>query len=350
MAFRRPTDDDRLPFYAKGTVDRKPPFRATGQGLSVVDPGAKAASEITSNASLSANVTAANGSKYLEKIYLYVARVSTGWSLSGDFAQALKSRSFYPRNLSQGDFVIEGICPSQDEYDKLVEFVQAHHLRIVDDSTDQDFSESADQTESVKFRMAPSGRPGTYRHAPKISWDVAVTNIAAGHERFKFQPAFTLTCKVLNDDLQGDDDVEFDIMTNLEYKQVFTDAFGDLYHPTATGPAFSAALAPDTQTKWDFTGGGNGEAGTGGGGGGGCDRAAVFGDHGDGKWGYSSDTEYMEKNNPMTGSNFAPGVAAPVKFPGGCRGPGSDNAYDGSYIRDGVDGAGNRYDDKGLKR
>ena len=93
---------------------------------------------------------------------------------------------------------------------------------------------------------------------------------------------------------------------------------------------------------------------SGGGGGGECDRAAVFPGYEEG--GYGSDTEYMEKNNPAPsgeGSNYGKGPA-PVKFPGACRGPGSDDAHDLSYTRnasgDYVDSTGQRFDGKGLKK
>jgi hypothetical protein len=65
----------------------------------------------------------------------------------------------------------------------------------------------------------------------------------------------------------------------------------------------------------------------------------------------------MEKNNPPPsgeGSNYGKG-AAPVKYPGVCRGPGSDDAYDLSYTKDvggGTyqDSSGQNYDGRGLKK
>jgi hypothetical protein len=86
-----------------------------------------------------------------------------------------------------------------------------------------------------------------------------------------------------------------------------------------------------------------------------CDRATYFPGYEEG--GYGSDTEYMEKNNPPPsgeGSNYGKG-AAPVKYPGVCRGPGSDDAYDLSYTKDvggGTyqDSSGQNYDGRGLKK
>ena len=94
--------------------------------------------------------------------------------------------------------------------------------------------------------------------------------MAAGHERFKFQPTFQLTCKVLNDRLQTDSDVEYSIMRALDYQQVFRE-FG---HPLPEGAIpFTGDLGESTQTKAAFTG--VAAAGTGGrkGGRGGADQS-----------------------------------------------------------------------------
>jgi hypothetical protein len=268
MAFKFPEDSKRIPFYKKGSVDRKPPFRATGRGLMVDKPSFKA-TEYNANAVLTATIQAPVGAAYLEKFYLFVTRVATGWTLSGEHGQTLSSRAFYPRNLSQTDLVIEGICPSQHEYDKLVEFVQAHHLRIVGMEAAQETFETPNQTNSVNFRMArPGNRANTYRHAPRIDWDVAITSVSSGHERFVFAPTFQLTCKVLNDKLQPAADVEFDIMRDLDYAQVF----GDMFNPLPQGAIqITGQLPHNTQLKRLLNTSGAG--GGGGGGRGGLDQS-----------------------------------------------------------------------------
>jgi hypothetical protein len=282
MAFN--DDTVRVPYYGSGSIDQKPPFRATGRGFAVDVPDHFKAGQFNSNASLAADV---RGSSSPEKIYLFVNRVSTGWSLSGEHGQTRQSRAFYPRNLSQGDFLIEGIAASQTEFDRLVEFVLGHHMRIV--GPDHDQVESANQTRSARFmmgtpgayadskqgpevgrfystdtgtrRFASPGHPRTYRHAPPIYWDVAITGMAAGHERFKFFPTFQLTCKVLNDHLQSDSDVEFSIMNAVDYAQIFRE-FG---HPLPEGVVpFSGDLDKSTQQRLQYSGtGGVGGAGTG---------------------------------------------------------------------------------------
>lgn len=86
-----------------------------------------------------------------------------------------------------------------------------------------------------------------------------------------------------------------------------------------------------------------------------CDRLAVFNDPEDGSWPYSSDTEYMDTNNPPPsgqGSNYAQNVAAPVRFPAVCLG-GGDDRHDLSYTKkEGgayFDGTGQKFSDRGLK-
>jgi hypothetical protein len=251
-----------------------PPFRATGRGLAVDNTRFEATAD-NANAVLTAQTRGPSTSP-VERFYLFVTRVRTGWSLAGETGQTRDSRAFYPRNLSQADVVIEGISPSQHQFDKLVEFVQSHHLRIVSDQyNDTDRTDSPDQTQSVTFTM---GRPAatddndfarggarkqnTYRHAPAIRWDLAITRIDAGHERFQFQPRWALTCKVLNDRLQQDKDVEFEIarLTAADYGNIFTDR---LDSPLPEGPDFSAALPKNTQEHVTFSGVGGG-GGTGG--------------------------------------------------------------------------------------
>ena len=279
--------------FFKDHGDKKPPFRATGKGLAV-DHRFRP-DQFTANASLTARLSDGSAG---QKFYLFVDRVSTAWSLSGETAQARQSRSFYPRNLSQADFLIEGICPSQAEYDRLVEFVQAHHLRITDVGDNPTIDDTPNQTSSVSFMMgkprdpgaaggfdqARRGRPGTYRHAPSIFWDVAVTSIAAGHERFKFQPAFSLTCKVLDDRLQSNKEIEYDIMKALTYNfGDYRDAFGTLGNPTAaTDPRFTTlgTLVASTQQRLTF------DAGSGGSGGGGFAP-------GDPSWPVASNAQYI---------------------------------------------------------
>jgi hypothetical protein len=68
-----------------------------------------------------------------------------------------------------------------------------------------------------------------------------------------------------------------------------------------------------------------------------------------------TDSEMMNRTNPPPngqGSNYGKG-AAPVKFTGEFAGPGSDDRFDLTYMKeqDGiyVDSSGWRYDDKGRK-
>ncbi|HEX5395329.1 MAG TPA: hypothetical protein VFW52_03210 [Candidatus Saccharimonadales bacterium] len=122
----------------------------------------------------------------------------------------------------------------------------------------------------------------------------------------------------------------------------------------AVGSA-GALFTDDVLSPEELSDASGSSAGGGAGGADACDRATYFPGYEEG--GYSSDTEYMEKNNPPPsgeGSNYGKG-AAPIKYPGVCRGPGSDDAYDLSYTKDvggGTyqDSTGQNYDSRGLKK
>lgn len=233
----------------RNPLGQPPQFEATGRGLNVAYPETGVANSVTHNAFFIANFWDAKAMldrPWLHKMYLYIESFETSWAVSGSYGQTQKSRTWYPHNLTQNDFTLTGRMINQFEYDKLVEFVAYHQKHMLSAIKEIVESPSADQfnptqVEAVEFYMGlarkprkipnadddPTGRidfgsdvdistqrsadlkaQHKFRQAPEMNMTLAILDIKAGHERFQFAPAFTLTCKVLNDHLQEDYDTQ----------------------------------------------------------------------------------------------------------------------------------------------
>lgn len=203
-----------------------PPFRATGRGWFNKQPGLAASSK-NANASVT-NLATSRSNDNLYKTWLFVNAVQTGWKLAGETGQGQLGRVFYPRNLTQDQFTIEGICASQFEYDKIVEFVQHHHYSqmrpqgLVAQSLD---GNSYPAVDFVLFK--PAGTQAFDGHAP-MHYSVIIENMEAGAERFKNFPEFVLTCKVVND-YHGQN---YTIQQNIKSRISRTRVFGAALNPS----------------------------------------------------------------------------------------------------------------------
>lgn len=362
----RPPDPTRVAFE-KSTHELRSQFRATGKGLMITLPDNAAIAVNQYNCNGILRVLHAEGDTSTPDIlqYLFVDNIKTGWKLSGSTGQAQMARTFFPRNLSQDDLIISGTMPNQHEYDKLVVFVEDHQKQILE-KTDTLFGQDLLQVRGVEFTyVVPEARVNdTYHHGPRLigtQFVVAITGIKAGHERFKFAPAYTLTCKVIDDRFYGLNEGEDAIIESLPEDFHTVDplrntsgilVFGNYYNPTPQEPVNYSIEVSTQRPRGVGTAGGH-RGGGDSGGSGTCDRAAVF----PGQRSNETDTAYADRVNPPpsgTGSNYAKGKSAPVRFPGPCMGPGSDNRHDLSYTKfEGgayVDGAGQKYDEKGRKK
>lgn len=200
-------------------------WRQTGRGLAVQNT-APVATEFNANAVLVNRGTVATDR--LAKIYLYVDAVETSWSVAGEYAQAHDAKSWYPRNLHQDLFVIEGFVPSQDEFDKLVRFVDRHHYTALHGA---EFN--TNWFHFVDFLLFRPKNHNTFAYFPQtdtshewelrddgglpvaqkqlnalerklakysgLNYGILILDIDAGHERFQFAPAFSMQCKVVDD-------------------------------------------------------------------------------------------------------------------------------------------------------
>jgi len=236
-----------------GNVHGQPPaFYATGKPGPVNYPIFPARPG-NANGSLTQKGSTPSMAKHLQKLYLFVDGIKTSWQLAGTFAQTEKSRTFYPKSFSQSALVITGSMANQYEFDLLVEFVQNHHHTIgsVDDEILGDGTGlNPVQVNSATFMLFHPLGGHTYRHIPKTNVgkgtgehepvgldavgnpfsenkrtgymaELAILNIEAGHERFVYAPAFTLTCQVLNDYMQDGSDLEKNISDLADPDQVW---------------------------------------------------------------------------------------------------------------------------------
>lgn len=229
---------------AAAAANQPPAFRATGRGLQNDSPRFFANS---SNANGIFTNLSANPSQYdLYKLYAFVHEVETGWSLSGNYGQGNFAKTFYPQNLQQDDISVIGQCPSQFEYDKLVSFVEHSHRTIL--SSQLESSKSW-----IDFKLLPHTDPpirqplqaGQTRRKIHhgMHYGVVITTVEAGHERFNHQPLFRLTCKVLNDYVQPQYEVDGAIYNSLVSDYIKT--FGDTYTPA---PGDATTEPPNTTT------------------------------------------------------------------------------------------------------
>lgn len=220
-------------------------FRATGHGFQNTNGGLPA-SESTASGVLT---DSAGG-----KIYLYVTSVSNQWSLVGSVSQTHSRRQFYPQHLVQDAIVIKGQCPSQHEYDRLVQFIETHHRKALGltESSSPEYANSMNsgifssifdksktndgKVSGVTFLLLPEDAEESWNHPevtgqvtivgggteyqvdydrstdwskdklkkgiykiPKVHVSGLITEIRAGAQRFVQAPEFEIGLKVIHD-------------------------------------------------------------------------------------------------------------------------------------------------------
>lgn len=231
-----------------GDVHAQPPaFRATGKGFFNRLPDFTA-TEHNANGAITNRATPQRDDG-LYKLYLFVNAIQTGWSLAGETAQGQFGRVFYPRNLSQDEFVIEGICANQYEHDKIVRFVEHHHNTQF--SSRASVAQSLDGNDNypgVDFMLFKPVNSALNVFAP-MKYQVVITDMAAGAEKFKYAREYTLQCKVIYDYLQRPFHLEDDINKRVTRQQVFGAAV-DPSPRTAANPA--TQTSPTSNAKSDF--------------------------------------------------------------------------------------------------
>lgn len=211
-------------------------FRATGKGWFNRYPNF-AANIGNANASMT-NVATSRSNDDLYKIYLFVNAVQTGWKLAGETSQGQLGRIFYPRNLTQDEFAVEGICANQFEYDKLVAFVEHHHYSQMRPQGAVAQSLDANNYPSIDFLLFKPANAGTFDGFQPIHYSVVIEEIPAGAERFKNVVPYSLTCKVVYDYRQRPYHIEQDIKSRINRKRVF----GAARNPsTSTGTTGSSS-------------------------------------------------------------------------------------------------------------
>src|SRR3954464_6239797 len=172
-----------------------PEFIATGAGFHNKAPHFPATS---ANANGRLHNLGLNEGNRNHVIHLFVSEISTGWNVQGDHGQSAKARTWYPMHLSQDEVTIKGGCANQYEYDRIVEFVRAHHLRAVTPHNNPHSSAVAfllhpDRIQTGKDRK---GHPVFETLHPGLTIEGYIETVRAGHERFQFAPAWELALKV----------------------------------------------------------------------------------------------------------------------------------------------------------
>lgn len=232
------------------------PFKPTGKGFFNQYPDFEATAG-NSNAYLQNKATSkSNG--YLYKIYLFVDAVETSWTLSGETGQGQLGRVFYPRNMTQGDFTIEGMVANQFEYDKLVHFVEHHHYSQMKPQGGLANSLDANNYPSVDFMLATPPMSHAFAAFDPLYYSIVIKNIAAGHERFLNFPSYTLTCKVVYDYLERPYQIQQPITSTITRQTVFGDASSPA-PATAASTGGGAVTTEGAAPRAVFDSGGTGD-------------------------------------------------------------------------------------------
>lgn len=199
-----------------------PAFRATGRGLGN-KMGNLSATAHNANATIR-NLASAAKDPDLRKLYLFVNAIQTGWALAGEHGQGQLGRVFYPRNLTQDEFVVEGIVANNYEYDKVVRFVEHHHhTQFASAVSIAQSLDGNDQYLGVDFKLFRPVNSSLATFTP-FKYGVLITDMTAGAERFKYAREYQLQCKVTYDYLQSPWHLEQGIKKLITRQTIFGSA------------------------------------------------------------------------------------------------------------------------------
>jgi hypothetical protein len=202
-----------------------PAFRATGKGLANNLPNVVATAK-NANAVLINNALAKNHKNY--KLYLFCTAVHTGYKVHGSYGQSVSSRAYYPRSFSQDNLAIRCVVANQYEYDRVVEFVQAHQASVINAT-----GQGAHGGVPVEFKLfehkIPVGRDRKGKTLYKKMYDAMhmeglIPDFQAGHARFVHAPVFDIPLIVTNDYLQKNEVQTALLNHDLQY--AYLEGFG----------------------------------------------------------------------------------------------------------------------------
>lgn len=199
-------------------MDRKrgSPFDATGRGWVNQSPHRVRANAANATAML---INQARPDAPNNQIYLFLNRIETGYSLGVSFGQGPRGRQVYPLNVTQDDIIATGQCVNQHEKDLLVQFVTKHHETTISGGKNGMGQPCTLILFGYKFDTGTLNKDGSRRYHVQFEpwkYDVYITDIDAGHERYKFAPDFTLRMAVANDYLQERVEIQADINDVLQ--------------------------------------------------------------------------------------------------------------------------------------
>ena len=225
-----------------------PSFRATARGYFNALPNFPAKA---GNANLLLHNRGLADTDRNHKIWIFCTAISTGWTVSGTYGQSASARTFYPNNLTQQEITFSGVVANQYEYDRIVEFVIAHHNRALDTfDRDTDPNTPGQDTAPIELSLFPyiidtgkrnrkgeiiyrevygglpgSGQAGTY--GAKVQG--YITSIPAGHDRFINAKTFDLSFRVSYDFMSNPVHLRGEL--NKQLRANYMQSFGQKYVP-----------------------------------------------------------------------------------------------------------------------
>lgn len=200
------------------------PFKATGSGY-LNDIARLAPDSVNATAKLENTALALNDPN--RSIYLWIVEVTTGYQLGIETGQGQRGRAHYPRHVQQSDIQIQGITASQFQKDQLVEFISRSQHTVFETSSKGLITPppTTQLLGHLTFTLYPhiydtpvpqgQGQQQIIHYEP-WNYKVQATNIDAGHERFQFAPTYNLTLLVIDDLLQDNVEVSYELLKRLD--------------------------------------------------------------------------------------------------------------------------------------
>jgi hypothetical protein len=141
---------------------------------------------------------------------LWLTTAQMSFQVQGAFSQSARLREFFPKNLVQAKWILQGICPNSFQYQRLAQFVRKSQLAVLNQSSlganqllrldifgttnkqvyvyNGKFYATSPNPRAKKFTFNVGKQP----HAPQIAMYGYVPNSKRGAQKFVFAPTYQM--------------------------------------------------------------------------------------------------------------------------------------------------------------
>lgn len=125
-----------------------------------------------------------------ETLSLWLTRASIDFKIGGSYGQSKRLRQWFPRNLVQPVWSIQGICPNSFQLQRLGEYIRQSQLEVLN-------PQSLSATEYLRLFIYPGNLQAGKGPHNEVNMFGYVHNFKRGAERFKNAPAYEFEFMVL---------------------------------------------------------------------------------------------------------------------------------------------------------